>query len=164
MDTDAILGSLKEFEVEYILIGGMNFLLRHEPELTFDVDVWIEDDAKNRARLNGALRKLGAEWGATEKEWRSVPEDPQWLSRQKVYCLTTPCGALDIFRSVQGLEGRYPECRKAALQLATASGVPYVSLSDQHMLECQLALPGAERKERRISILKKALTTAAQQN
>ena len=39
MNVDEILGSLNTEQVDYILIGGMNFLLRHIPELTFDVDI-----------------------------------------------------------------------------------------------------------------------------
>jgi hypothetical protein len=38
MNVDEILGELGAAGVDYLLIGGMNFLLRHEPELTFDVD------------------------------------------------------------------------------------------------------------------------------
>jgi len=43
MNVDAILDSLNAQGVDYILIGGMNFLLRHVPELTFDVDIWVND-------------------------------------------------------------------------------------------------------------------------
>ena len=39
MNIDKILHALSDADVDYILIGGVNFLLRHEPELTFDVDI-----------------------------------------------------------------------------------------------------------------------------
>jgi hypothetical protein len=38
MNVDAMLRVLNEEQVDYLLIGGMNFLIRHLPELTFDVD------------------------------------------------------------------------------------------------------------------------------
>ena len=59
MNVDQILRAFNETQVEYILIGGMNFLLRHAPILTFDVDLWIDDTPENRARCEAALRWLG---------------------------------------------------------------------------------------------------------
>ena len=157
MNVDEILRTLNDEQVDYLLIGGMNFLLRHSPELTFDVDVWVRDTAENLERLNRALRNLKAEWGATEKEWEAVPEDWRWLRRQGCFCLTTACAPLDIFRDVRGLEDRYAECHSAAIPSRTAQGVNYLALSDEHMLACQEALPGPERKPRRIEVLKEAI-------
>jgi hypothetical protein len=37
MNVDAILRALNDAQADYLLIGGMNFLIRHAPELTFDV-------------------------------------------------------------------------------------------------------------------------------
>jgi hypothetical protein len=37
MNVDEILRTLNQEHVDYLLIGGMNFLLRHLPELTYDV-------------------------------------------------------------------------------------------------------------------------------
>ena len=157
MNVDEILTALQQEQVDYILIGGMNFLLRHVPELTFDVDIWVRDEAQNLACLNLALERLGAEWGRTESEWKAVPTDWRWLQTQGVFCLTTTHGALDVFREVRGLEGRYLECKVRAIRGCTATGIPFTGLSDQDMLACQEALPPAERKERRIQVLREAL-------
>ena len=115
-----MLRVLNEEQVDYLLIGGMNFLIRHLPELTFDVDIWAGDEEENLRRLNRALRRLGAQWGRTETEWRPVPEDPRWLQLQPVFCLTTDHGALDIFREVRGLEGRFEECKARRVRTETA--------------------------------------------
>ena len=157
MNVDEILSRLNAEKVDYLLIGGMNFLLRHLPELTFDVDVWVLDNSTNLDRLNRALRSLGAAWGPTEQQWAPVSDDWRWLETQPVFCLTTQHGALDIFREVHGLEGRYDECRKAATLTKTASGIPFYSLSDEHMLACQEALPVAERKQKRMEVLRLAI-------
>ncbi len=157
MNVDEILKALHEEQVDGLLIGGMNFLLRHRPEVTFDVDVWVRDDAANLERVNRALQKLEAEWGASVQDWRAVPDDWRWLQRQGCFCLTTKHGALDIFREVRGLEGRYEECRADALPSATTSGVRYLALSDAHMLACQEALPPAERKQKRVEVLREAI-------
>ncbi len=157
MDVDAILTHLNEAETDYLLIGGVNFLLRHAPELTFDVDVWVRDDEANLSRLNGALQSMKAEWGPIETAWAPVPADWHWLRQQTIYCLTTPYAALDIFREVRGLEGRYDECRTAAVSHKTATGVAFWGLSDEQMLASQEALEPADQKPRRIEILRRAM-------
>jgi len=48
MNIDHILRTFNACAVEYLLIGGMNFLLRHEPVLTYDIDFWIRDTVVNR--------------------------------------------------------------------------------------------------------------------
>jgi hypothetical protein len=59
MNVDEILQTLNEGQVDYLLIGGMNFLIRHLPELTFDVDIWVRDDTENLGRLN--QRRVGTD-------------------------------------------------------------------------------------------------------
>ena len=157
MNVDRILSAFNAAGADYILFGGMNFLLRHVPELTFDVDLWVEDSAANLERVNAALRALGAEWGKTEAAWKPVPETSAWLKEQVVFCLTTREGAVDIFRDVRGLEGLYAECRARAVQARTAGAISFPSLSDGDMLACQLALDEKDRKHNRIEVLKKAL-------
>jgi hypothetical protein len=157
MNVDEILRAFNEEQVDYLLIGGMNFLLRHLPEATYDVDVWTRDTPANLERVNCALRRLGAQWGATEKEWRDVPADWNWLKRQACFCLTTDHGALDVFRDVRGLEGRYNECRAAAVPSKTRQGIDYLALSDEHMLACQEALPEHERKPTRVATLRRII-------
>jgi hypothetical protein len=162
MNVDEILQSLNSEQVDYLLIGGMNFLLRHEPELTFDVDIWVQDQPANLGRLNRALRLLGGEWGRRECEWAPVPEDWRWLESQNVYCLTTRHGALDVFRSVRGLEGQYERCKLESVTSRTATGITFQALSDQDMLKCQEALPQAEKKTRRIEVLRAAIRRAGE--
>jgi hypothetical protein len=160
VNVDEILRTLHDERVDYLLIGGMNFLLRHLPELTFDVDIWVRDDSGNLERLNNALRKLGAEWGRTEAEWKPVLDDWRWLQSQSIFCLTTRHGALDVFREVLGCEGRYDECRARGVPSATGTGVKFTALSDEDMLACQETLPPAERNARRMEVLRNAIQRA----
>ncbi len=160
MNVDEMLRALDAEQVDFLLIGGMNFLLLHLPELTFDVDVWVRDDAENLVRLNSALIRLGAEWGRTEAEWSPVRADWRWLQAQGVFCLTTAHGALDIFRDVRGLEGRYQDCKARGVRSQTAAGIPFTGLSDRDMLACQEALPGGERRDRRMQVLREAIRRA----
>ncbi len=157
MNVDALLDTLNRHEVDYLLIGGMNFLLRHQPVLTFDVDVWIEDTPSNRSRCQRALLELKASWGATEETWGPVDRVPgDWLAQRGVYCLITEAGPLDVFRTVTGLPG-WSECANRAVASHTPAGISYRGLSDQDMLSCQLALAEPARKLDRIRALQDSI-------
>jgi len=157
MNADRILAAMNEHGVRCLLIGGMNFLLRHAPVLTCDVDLWIEDTPDNRRRCEEALVSLGATWGPTEADWRPVAERPaRWLDRQPLFALATEHGAVDIFRSVTGLTDWSASFADGADE-HTAAGTPYRGLSDRDMLRCQEALDASERKVDRMRALRKAL-------
>jgi hypothetical protein len=157
MNTDVILGAFDRHGVDAILIGGMNFLLRHQPVLTFDIDFWVRDSDENLVRVIAALRELGAEWGRDEKSWTPISNDTAWLLTQSVFCLTSSHGAIDIFCEVRGLERQYESCHRRSRVETTSSGIRYRSLSDEDMLACQLALPEAERRLDRVAFLQKHL-------
>lgn len=156
MDVDHILRTFATHAVDDLLIGGMNFLLRHEPVLTYDIDLWIRDEPANLRRCEAALTELDAAWGRTEAEWRPVAEQPGWLTRQSVYCLTSPSGAIDIFREVAGLES-WDAAAARAVRGNTASGVAYRGLCDEDMIACQTALPEGQRRAARIETLERAI-------
>lgn len=157
MNIDAILETFNRQQVNYILIGGVNFLLRHEPVLTFDIDLWVEDSGENLERCEKALGLLDAEWGAAEDAWLAVRgRKSGWMASQAVFCLTSPHGAIDVFRTVRGLES-WSECRCRAVEGRTLSGVAYVGLNDRDMLACQQALPEHEQRQDRIRILRNYL-------
>lgn len=157
VNIDVILSTMKRHGCRFLVIGGMNFMLRHQPVLTYDVDLWIEDREENRRRCEEALSDLGAEWGETESDWGPVSRlQPGWLDRQHVYCLITPHGAVDIFRSVVGLDDWQSSGQHAVAEV-TALGTNYLGLSDEDMLRCQLALSVAEQKQDRIRVLRDAI-------
>lgn len=157
MNVDRILDMLNRHEVEYLLIGGMNFFIRHRPVATFDVDVWIADTTLNRSRCEAALRDLDAAWGADEQAWGPVARlAPGWLERHGVYCLTSAAGDIDIFRSVKGLAD-WSDCARRASTSTTKSGVSFRGLSDRDMIACQEALPEGQRRVDRVLYLRKAL-------
>jgi len=156
MNVDTILEVFQRHKVDAILIGGMNFLLRHQPVLTFDIDFWVRDNDENLSRVTAAMRELEAQWGKSEKTWGTLSANHDWRS-QNIFCVTTKYGAVDIFREVQGLEGQYEACHARSLLEQTVSGIPYRSLSDRDMLACQLALPENERRLDRVTFLKNHL-------
>ena len=157
MNIDHILQTMNSHQVEYIVIGGINFLLRHKSIVTYDIDLWVNDTPENLKRCEQALTELEAEWGPTDETWTPVAEKRAgWLSVQSVFCMTSPHGAVDVFRSVKGLGTWDESCANSAAR-STKGGIPYRGLSDGDMLQCQIALPEGSRHEDRIRILKKAL-------
>lgn len=157
MNVDRVLDTMNRHGVGYLLIGGMNFLLRHRPVLTFDVDLWIEDSDENRRRTERALAELEAAWGQTEEDWGPVAvRKSGWLDQQGLFSLSTPHGAVDIFRSVKGLDD-WHACHKQAVPSTTPNGVSCLGLSDHDMLRCQYALIEGERNVERIRLLELAV-------
>jgi hypothetical protein len=143
--------------VDYLLIGGANFLLRHQSYTTFDIDLWIDDTTANRARCEAALAALNAEWGRTDADWGPVAAKPAgWLNQQPVFCLISPHGMIDVFRSVKGLADWRQSFPRAAHE-QTAAGTKYHGLGDADMLQCQLVLDPAQQKQDRIRVLQTAL-------
>jgi hypothetical protein len=156
-DLDRILRAFNAAQVRYLLIGGVNFSIRHIAYATYDVDLWVADTEQNLRATQDALTELGAEWGPTEDSWKSVPNDFHWLQSQQCFCMTTEAGALDIFRDVFGLEGRFDECHARAVATRTPDRTPFMSLADEDMLRCQESLPPGHRDERRIQYLRATL-------
>ena len=74
MNVDHILATFNEHQVQYLLIGGMNFMLRHKPILTYDLDIWIADSVENRHRCEAGVSLIDAEWGATEESVGAGPK------------------------------------------------------------------------------------------
>ena len=157
MNVDEIVAGLNRNGVRFLLIGGMNFLLRHKPVLTFDVDLWIEDTDENLKRCEQALSELDAAWGASDSDWEPVKNKlPGWLKRQAVFCLTSPCGAIDVFRTVRGLDS-WTKSYEESVEIVMVLGARCRGLSDGDMLKCQLSLDEADRKLDRINELRKAM-------
>lgn len=157
MDVEHILHTLNQHGVEFILIGGMNFLFNHSGPVTYDVDIFVNDTAANRIDLNFALKDLRCEWGETEAKWRAISDDPKWLETQNVYCLTSAFGPVDVFRGVKGLEDGFKACQERAELRSMPNGEFYYSLSDEDMLKCQEALELASRRHSRVESLKEII-------
>ena len=154
MDPDRVFRTLADHQVDYLLIGGMNFFLRHRPVSTFDIDIWILDQPANRRRCERALADVGAEWGPDDASWAPVAgRPPGWLDQQMVFCLLTDAGPVDVFRCVEGL-GDWETSAAAAVEIRRPGGVNCPALSDRDLIRCQEALPEALRRGERLNYLR----------
>ncbi|MCE9544408.1 MAG: hypothetical protein K8T25_02640 [Planctomycetia bacterium] len=157
MNISAILAVLNSHEVDYMVIGGVNFLLRHNGPATTDLDIWIDDQAANRHRCERALGALQAEWGESDATWGPVViRAPAWLDSQSVYCVGTNAGALNVFRAVPGLSDWF-ECHSRAILETTKDGTPYYGIADEDMLRCQMVISQDLRKSDRVAVLERKL-------
>ena len=152
-----VLRTFQDHEVEFLLIGGMNFFLAHQPVSTQDIDVLIEDSVENRRRCELALAAMDAEWGKGDSDWGYVRDKATgWLSQQHVFCLLTKFGPLDVFRSVKGVRS-FHEAKDRASVKPLGDGINVSLLSAKDLLECQLVLPEGSRRLDRVAYLKRLL-------
>ncbi len=140
--------------IPFALVKGRTRLCRFDKH---DIDLWIEDSSENRHRCELALVDLNAEWGETTETWGPVSQLPSgWLERQAVFCLTSPHAAVDIMRFVEGMSD-WQLSRMNCSPEKTKLGTPYFGLSDNDMLQCQLALIENQRNAERVRYLQNIL-------
>jgi hypothetical protein len=149
-DYQAVFHVLNEHAVSYLLIGGLNYFLRHRPVSTQDIDVFVDSSRDNLTRCETALAALGAQWGRVDAEWTLTSEKPAgWLSGQSVFCLLTPHAPLDIFFSVPGITS-FAAAAANAVTIVTNDGTKVQCISTEDLLACQLALPENLRRLDRV--------------
>ncbi|HSL16764.1 MAG TPA: hypothetical protein VLB51_02540 [Methylomirabilota bacterium] len=59
-DYEDILACFAELEVRYLIVGGLAFIYHAKPRYTKDIDLWVDDDPENVARVNRALADFGS--------------------------------------------------------------------------------------------------------
>ncbi len=120
---DAILRTLAEFGVDYVLIGGLAVQTHGHPRTTQDLDLIPEPSTRNLERLRGALSALGARpVGAPEPEPTEIPP-------KGVLELDTDAGGVDIHLDPPGA-APYPALRARALEIDVDGVVPVAGLDD----------------------------------
>ncbi len=152
-DYRRVFSALNISGVSYLLVGGLNYFLRHKPVTTQDIDLFIDDSPQNRQLCEIALIEIGAEWGRRDEDWDKVSAKPKgWLSGQSVFCLLTRFGPVDIFLSLPGIPS-FSEAllRSVSFEIDQSTQVRLISTED--LLACQLAIPEVYRKQERIAHL-----------
>lgn len=123
LEADAILRALDQFDVDYVLIGGLAVQTHGHPRTTQDLDLVPEPSAENLARLQNALSSLGA-----RRVGRTSPE-PIRIPAEGVLELDTDAGGVDVHLAPPGA-APYPELRARALEVRLDSLVPVAGLDD----------------------------------
>lgn len=94
---DAILRSLADHGVRFVLVGGLASQAHGSPSLTTDLDICYARDADNLARLAATLTKLSAvRRGLPADAPRMPPLDARTLRAGGLFTLTTTAGDFDL--------------------------------------------------------------------
>ena len=59
-DFEDMLSLFARFDVRYLIVGGLAFIFHAKPRFTKDIDLWIDPDPENVARVNYALTEFGS--------------------------------------------------------------------------------------------------------
>ena len=125
----ALLGTLAQGGVDFVVIGGVAVVVQANPRFTRDLDICYATDTPNLERLGALLVSLEARLRGVNEDVPFVP-DARTLRRTQMLTLTTREGDLDLLVDPPGSPG-YSSLRRHAdvVQLAGAS-VRIASLED----------------------------------
>ena len=59
-DFEDILNLFSDYGVRYLIVGGLAFIYHAKPRYTKDIDLWIDADLENVARVNKVLAEFGS--------------------------------------------------------------------------------------------------------
>ena len=128
LEADAILRTLLQHDVEFVVVGGLAVAAHGFPRGTKDVDVVPAPDRENRRRLFTALSELDAqplELGNLRE--LPVPFTPEGLDEGGNWALRTKAGRVDVLQWLAGIEG-YAQLREGALH-ADVPGIGRVAFA-----------------------------------
>ena len=92
-------GLLSRHKVAYLIVGGYAVAFHGHPRYTKDLDIWIEREAQNGARVIAALNEFGfGSLDLTEKDF---------LQPERVIQLGTPPSRVDLLTDLKGVT--FPE-------------------------------------------------------
>lgn len=122
-DPLAILRTLEDAGVEFVLIGALAAGAHGAGVTTFDVDVVPARDPANLERLAGALTQLGARL-RTEAGPVEAPLDAAFLAEAPVVLtLTTVLGDLDLVLEPAGPAGDHAAWERGSIPLEVGGGL-----------------------------------------
>jgi hypothetical protein len=119
-DFKEFLKSLTSNRVEYLLIGGYAVAIHGYIRATNDLDVWVNANPENAARMDRALREFGF---ATEGLTPDL-----FLTENSVVRMGLPPLRIEILTSISGVEFEPCYAEKEIIQVEEVM-VPVISLA-----------------------------------
>jgi hypothetical protein len=136
---EALLRTLQDAGVQYLLIGGAALEAHNQPHRTDDIDIVPNTEPQNLDHLATALNRLDCRLITDVDDpstWVALPNDyftATTLLRAEVWNLHTAHGALDITFRPSGFPNGYQALQQHAERLPVAGTsiiVPVASLND----------------------------------
>jgi hypothetical protein len=132
LDAAAIIRSLNEHGVRYVVIGALAAQLQGAPiPRTRDIDITPATDSDNLQRLSNALHELNARIRTADvPEGLPFDHDGVSLSRARIWNLTTSFGEFDLSFIPSGTDGYDDLVRHAHVIESYGHPVPVADLDD----------------------------------
>lgn len=116
IDFEALLTTLEQHGVRYVIIGGLAAIAHGSAYVTNDLDICYERSADNHAALVAALTPLRPMLRLSDKEFLPFPFDANTLRQGLNFTLMTDLGPLDLLGEVPGL-GVYGDFVQSAVTI-----------------------------------------------
>jgi hypothetical protein len=127
-DPFPLLATLREHEVDFVVIGIIAAIAHGHPSSTRDLDIVPSREPGNVERLAETLRDLHAKL-RTSGGPIDFPIEADYLGRVDSWTLLTPLGELDILFEPAGTGG-YADLRRDAQEVTLGVPVLVASLND----------------------------------
>jgi len=114
LDAERILRVLDEYEVDYVLVGGLAVQVHGHVRTTIDIDMFPAPARSNLVRLAEALNALDARVLNPGSERLRI--DATMLPRAALWQFATPNGSIDVLHDAPGAPS-YEELRRRALEI-----------------------------------------------
>jgi len=131
----AILRTLKEHGVEFIVVGGVGAVLQGAPITTFDLDVVHSRTPDNVRRLLAALAELDACYRMQPE--RRLRPDASHLSSAGHQLLLTRFGPLDLLGTI-GKSDIYETLASDTVEVEAGTGVRIPVLRLEKLIEVKM--------------------------
>lgn len=121
-DPRHIFEVLARHGIDFVVIGGVAVIGHGSTRTTQDVDFVASTDADNLARLEAALRELGAELWGVDAHLLGIELDARTLAEGGNFTLVTRAGGLDFFNEVPG-GAPYEQVRERSVLVDLGDGL-----------------------------------------
>ena len=152
-----IIEVLSEYDVAFVIVGGVGAVLQGVPVSTFDLDIVHARDKRNVERLVSALELLNAFYRG--RGGRRIAPKPEQLSSPGHQLLMTDAGPLDVLGSV-GDDQDYSDLLPDSVELALSDDSSVRVLSLRALIRLKEKL-GRDKDLAALAVLRRTL---AEQN
>jgi len=123
-DLQDLLSVFNEYEVRYLVVGGLAYSFHVEPRGTKDLDIWIESSPENSQRVYRALAAYGAPVTSL------APED--FLDGKTFFQLGVAPNRVDVMQMIEGVS--FSDAWPRRSHGATADGIPFPVISRKDLI------------------------------
>jgi len=119
-DFKEFIQSLNDNDVRYLVVGGYAVALHGHPRYTKDIDIWIEPDPENAARMVKAIIQFGFESLGLETD--------DFLENDVIIQLGYPPNRIDLMTSLSGVNFKSCYAERISVKV-DGVGVNFIDLA-----------------------------------